>query len=121
MKDEMQNDIDKAGKPITIARLQDDLQKLRNEVRNLEIQVAALANPDIANSTRKVECGESPHPATTKCQKCKSCKHMRMPHKSNAHYTCGLRHENIEPSWTCGLYHDKKSQSTLEPSAYCGH
>ena len=120
MKDAMQYDIDKPGKPITIEKLQDDLQKLRNDVRTLEIQVAALSNPEIVNSIGKVEFGAPPHPTSVKCQKCKSCKHMRMPHKSNAHYTCVLRHENIEPSWTCGLYHDKKSQNTWEASAYCG-
>ena len=121
MKNETQYDLDKTRKPITIEKLQEDMKKLQNEVRRLEIQVAAVSNVSVGDTTRGVEVGASPQPATTKLQMCKSCKHMRLPHKSNPHYACGLRHENIEPRWTCEQYSDKNKQRLAEPAAYCGH
>ena len=53
---------------------------------------------------------ELPNEAAVKCQRCKNCKYMRMPHRSNAHYSCQVRHTNIEPTWTCKLFNDKHNQ-----------
>lgn len=117
----MKHDIDKTPKPITIEKLQDDLEKLEDNLRSLEVQVTMLSNDEIGKPISAIEAGEPPHLAIGKFQRCKSCKHMRLPHRSNAHYTCVLRHESIEPTWTCGLYRDKKNQGILEPVDYCGH
>ena len=121
MRDEMQYDIEKTRKSVSIEKLQDDMEKLQDDVRRLEIQVAALSNVNIGQIISDVEAGEPPHAAIGKFQMCKSCKHMRYPHKSNAHYTCDVRHATIEPTWTCGRYNDKKNQRIVEPVAYCGH
>ena len=121
MKNGTQFDIEKTENPVTIEKLQYDLQKLRLEVRSLQIQVAKSSNIDISKNINAVEEGEFPHETTAKCQRCKSCKYMRMPHKSNPHYTCTLRHQTIETTWTCAQFSDKKSQSILEPIPYVGH
>jgi hypothetical protein len=101
--------------------MNDELKKLQDSVRRLETQVAALSNSDAGKIARDVMVGELPHEAASKCQRCKSCKYMRMPHRSNAHYSCEVRHTTIEPSWTCSLFYDKKNQKIFEPGAYCGH
>jgi hypothetical protein len=93
--------------------MSDELEKLRNDVRRLEIQVATLSSVDPGKIARVVGADEQPHAATEKGQRCKTCKYMRMPHRSNAHYTCEVRHTTIEPTWTCGLYYDKKNQRIL--------
>jgi len=101
--------------------MSDELKKLQDDVRRLEAQVAALSNVNVGKIIREVETGEPPHPATGKLQRCKSCKYMRLPHKSNAHYTCELRHSTIESTWTCGLYNDKKNQKISESAARYGN
>jgi len=101
--------------------MSDELKKLQDDVRRLQLQVAALSNANAGKIIRVVETGESPHTATEKFQMCKSCKHMRLPHKSNPHYTCELRHSTIETKWTCGLYNDKRNQKIVEPAAHCGN
>lgn len=121
MKNVMQYDFEKTGKPVTIEELQDEVEKLQDDLRRLEIQVAGLSNTDIGTIVKNVEAVDSPHPATGKCQRCKSCMNMRMPHRSNPHYTCELRHSTIEPAWTCGLYKDKNNQRIAEPVSYCEH
>jgi chromosome segregation ATPase len=120
-RDEMKNDIEKTQKTVSIKKLQDDLENLRDEVRRLETKMAALSNVETAKIAGDADASEPPHEATGKCQRCKNCKHMRYPHKSNAHYTCALRHETIETTWTCGLFNDKNKPKILEPVAYCGH
>jgi hypothetical protein len=67
-------------------------------------------NTEDKRIARDMQIGNPPHVATEKCQRCKSCKYMRMPHRSNAHYTCEVRHTTIEPTWTCDLFYDKKSK-----------
>lgn len=52
-----------------------------------------------------------PYPATEKCRYCKQCKHMRLAHRSNPHYSCEIQHVNVEAKWTCKLYTDKKMPS----------
>ena len=91
-----------------VKKMSDKLEKLRDDVRRLEIQMAALSNINNEKIISDVTAGSQPHEAAGKCQRCKSCTHMRMPHRSNEHYSCMARHANIEPNWTCGLYNDKR-------------
>lgn len=102
-------------------KLQEDMEKLQEDLRRLEIQVAALSTVEIRKTIRDVAADEPPHAATGKWERCKNCKNMRMPHRTNAHYTCELRHATIEPTWTCGLYNDKHNPRTVEPVAHCGN
>jgi ribosomal protein L32 len=101
MRNEMQNSVENTRTPVTIEKLQDD-------IRRLEIKVAGLSNVNASKTINDVEVGEPPHTAIGKCQRCKNCKHMRYPHRSNPHYTCEVRHSTIEPTWTCGQYDNKK-------------
>ncbi len=101
--------------------MNDELKKLQDSVRRLEIQVAALLKEDAAKAAVNVMVGELPHEAAAKCQRCKSCKYMRMPHRSNANYSCEVRHTTIEPTWTCNLFYNKKTQKVIEPMASCGN
>lgn len=109
--------IENATKTAAVETLQDDVKALQDNIRRLEIQLAALSHVNTGKILNEVEAGDPPHPAVGKCQQCKSCKNARMPHKSNPHYTCGLRHKAIEPTWTCGLYHDKNRQNISEPAS----
>ena len=114
MRNEMQCNNEQTQKSVNIEKLQEDL-------RRLELQVAALSNANMVKAFKTVEAGEPPHVAATKCQMCKHCSHMRMPHRSNPHYTCDARHATIEPTWTCGLFNDKTNHGIVEPTAMCGH
>lgn len=89
-------------------RLKDDVEKLRCELRKLEAQVAALSNSGCKKTIKDMELLETPYKATGKLNKCKNCSSMRMPHRSNPHYTCTIRHSTIEQNWTCERYHDTK-------------
>lgn len=106
----MQYNIEKTQNPKPIEKLQDDITNLQKEVRRLEIQVATLFNADAEKSVSGMEAWETPHTASDKFQRCKNCKYMRLPHKSNAHYTCNVRRATIEPTWTCQLFYDKNNQ-----------
>lgn len=86
------------------SEMQNEVEKLQEQVRRLEIQMAELSHADMGNIAQDTKTSEPPHPAIGKCQLCKRCSHVRMPHKSNPHYSCGARHTNVEPSWTCELY-----------------
>ncbi len=117
----MEYKIEKTCKSVSAEKLQDDVEKLQEDIRRLENQMVALQNIGTGKTTSvAVEC-EPPYPATEKLQRCKSCKYMRMPHKSNAHYTCNVRHSTIEPTWTCELYYDKNNQGIPEAVTTCGH
>jgi len=76
----MQNNIEKTQTTVSMEKLQRDVENLRENVRRLEIQMAALSNVDAGTIIRDVDTGEPPHEATGKCQMCKRCKSMRMPH-----------------------------------------
>lgn len=102
----MEYNNEKARKAVPIEKLQDDVDKLREDIIRLELQMAALSNLNAGTYTSAVETFEPPYPATEKLQRCKSCKYMRMPHRSNAHYTCNVRHSTIAPTWTCDLYNN---------------
>lgn len=117
----MEHNNEKARKAAPIEKLQEDVDKLREDIRSLEIQVAGLSNLNAGKTASAVDACELPHLATEKQQRCKSCKYMRMPHRSNAHYTCNVRHSTIEPTWTCELYNNKNNQMISEPGTYCGH
>jgi hypothetical protein len=114
MRNEMQNSVENTRTPVTIEQLQEELKRL-------EIQVAALSNANTGKVFQTMEAVELPHLAAGKCQMCKHCSHMRMPHRSNPHYTCDAQHSTIEPNWTCGLYHDKKIHEMIKSTAYSGH
>ncbi len=100
----MENNIEKTQKMVVIEKLQNDVEMLQEDINRLKMQVAALSTTDLGKQARDMEACDSPHTATDKFQRCKKCKYMRMPHKSNAHYSCNVRHAIIEPTWTCGLY-----------------
>lgn len=124
MRNEQQHDNKKTQKSIAIEKLQNEVEKLQDEVeklqgeqRKLGTQVEAAFGVNIEKTTSTVETFEQPYPATGKCRRCKSCKHVRLPHRSNPHYTCEMRHATIEPTWTCGSYYDKKNRDIL----YCCH
>lgn len=121
MSDEMKYGIVKTGKPVTIEKIQYDLQLLRNEVKNLEIQMTTITNTYVGKINEDVEASQPPYPTMVKCQRCNKCKNIRMPHKSNPHYTCTLRHATIEPTWSCGLFSDKKGQKKSASVAFVGH
>lgn len=88
-------------------KLKDDVEKLRSELRRLEAQVAALSNAGSKKIITDMKQFEKPYETAVKFQRCKNCSNMRMPHRSNPHYTCTIRQSIIEPKWTCGLYSDK--------------
>ena len=117
----MQNNIEKTQMTFSLEKLQKDVENLRDDVRRLENQMATLSNVEAGTIIRDVDAGESPHEVTGKSQMCKRCKSMRMPHRSNAHYTCEMRHTTIEPTWTCEFFNDKKNQRVSEAGATCGH
>lgn len=117
MSDVMEFEIKRTRKSVTIGILQNEVEALQDELRRLEALVAAVSIGNIEKTHRDVEALEPPHEAIGKCQMCKSCKHMRLPHRSNAHYTCDMRHTTIEPKLTCGSYEDKKNKDTQ----YCSH
>jgi len=100
----MEYNNEKARKAVPIEKLQDDVDKLREDIIRLELQMAMLSNLNTGTNTSAVEACEPPYPATEKLQRCKNCKYMRMPHRSNSHYTCNVRHSTIEPTWTCKLH-----------------
>jgi hypothetical protein len=103
----MQYDFEKTRKSPTIERLQNDVEKLRDNVRCLEFQISAIADVNLGKIGRPVETVELPYPATGKFQRCKNCTHVRLPHKSNPHYTCDVQHASIEPTWICAAYCSK--------------
>jgi hypothetical protein len=115
----MQNNNEKTQMTVYMEKLQNNVEKLRDDVRRLEMRMATLSNLDTEKIARDIESGEPPHEAAAKCQRCRSCKYMRMPHRSNVHYTCEVRHTTIEPTWTCGLYYDKRNQKISESGACC--
>jgi ribosomal protein L32 len=85
-------------------RRKDEVEKLRCELRRLEAQVAVLSNSGCKKTIKDTELLETPYEATGKLNRCKNCSSMRMPHRSNPHYTCTIRRSTIEPNWTCGRY-----------------
>jgi hypothetical protein len=82
--------------------MNDELKKLQDDVRRLESQVEALTKSNSEKKSNDVAAWGPLHVAATKTERCRNCKYIRLPHKSNPHYTCQLRHETVEPTWTCG-------------------
>ena len=101
---EMKMDADTAHGRMNLGTVQKDVEKLRQDLKMLESQLAALS-PSGSNKTPVASKNvEVPHPTEKKGMRCKSCKHLRLPHKSNPHYFCQMQNIIVDSKLTCGLH-----------------
>ena len=123
--DEMKNEMRFGAEPTqataAMKKLQVDVEKLQDAVKLLEQQMAKLPAAKNEEDVTEEKLSDPSHEAAVKMLRCKHCSHMRMPHRSNPHYTCGLRHETIEPYWTCGLFEAKHRQSVAATPSHASH
>jgi hypothetical protein len=108
MSKQTDKSMDEKREAVTIDELQAEVGRLQEAISKIKTQMSKLSETKTEAEVTEARLLEQPHEAAGKCRRCRSCSHMRLPHRSNPHYACTARHSNIEPTWTCGLFRDKQ-------------
>ena len=101
---EMKMDADTAYGRMNLEAVQKEVEKLRQDLKMLESQLVALSPSESNKTPVASKYVEVPHLTEEKSMRCKTCKHLRLPHKSNSHYSCQMQNTIVDPKLTCDLH-----------------